>query len=143
MRILAVDDDRINCLVMGGFLQHIVGGEDSYRVVSSGMEALRLVAESRFDVVFMDVMMPEMDGIECVRALREIYKRKGWEEALIVMVTACSDGETALRSRDAGAVGYMMKPIKKNQLVDWLQLAKIGGKNGESMGKSGDIGLTD
>jgi CheY-like chemotaxis protein len=75
------------------------------------------VAE-RFDLIFMDIMMPEMDGLDAVRGIREIYKRNGWKEALIVMVTACED--KVLDARDAGAVGYLLKPVRQCQVLDWI-----------------------
>lgn len=147
MRILAVDDDTVNRLVMGGFLRRMKETYAcDYDLAGNGMEAVRMCVKQKYDLIFMDVMMPEMDGIEAVKCIRQVYERNGWEHATIVMVTACDDIDTRKNSRDAGAIGYLNKPVKSHELVDWVQLAIFGRKSGsdeDNVGKSGDIGLTD
>ena len=142
MRILAVDDDRINRMVFEAYLMKVVenhGLEYSFEMAESGIEALQKCVAGRFDLIFMDIMMPGMDGIDAVKVIREIYKNRKWEEAMIVMVTACENKR--MDARDAGAVGYLLKPVRQCQVLDWIQLAMLGGKNGENMGEPGNIGL--
>ena len=141
MRVVAVDDDTVNRMVFGGFLRKLREErklEFEYDTASNGMEALQLCVENQYDLVFMDIMMPEMNGVECVGAIRQIYKKNGWKEPLCVMVTACDKSEMAMKARDAGAVGYLMKPVERSEIIDWIQMAIMGGA---SMGKPGDLGL--
>ena len=69
MRVMAVDDDNVNRMVFGGFLRKLREDrrmEFEYDMASSGMEALQLCVEKRYDLIFMDIMMPEMNGVEYV-----------------------------------------------------------------------------
>jgi len=141
MRILAVDDDKVSRMVFGAYLSNVIdkrGMGYSFEMAESGMEALRKCVAERFDLIFMDVMMPEMDGLEAVKAIGQIYKSRGWKEAFIVMVTACENKR--MEARDTGAVGYLLKPVRQCQVLDWIQLAMFGGKNGENVGEPGNIG---
>jgi AmiR/NasT family two-component response regulator len=86
--------DRLGCEVVG--------------VVRTGAEAVRLCAEARPDVVFMDVQMPEMDGLAATRRLMETCPQA------IVIVT----GNSTLRAaaEEAGAMGFVVKPLLDSQI---------------------------
>ncbi len=144
MRIMGVDDDLVNRVILRGFFDGLKKRDGlprfEYTLCSSGMEALQKCSVEKYDVVFMDIMMPEMNGIEAIKAIREIYKSKGWVEPLCIMVTACDVRETVEKARVAGAAGYLIKPVKRDEMMDWIQVAVM---NSEKRYNSspGDIGL--
>lgn len=112
MRLMVVDDsnmirNRIARIVDSGGLQAIT------RVwqARNGAEALRLARATQPDVVTMDLTMPEMDGIECIRELMRLQPSVN-----ILVVSALSDKTTAIAALRLGARGFVSKPFGDNQL---------------------------
>ena len=101
-RILVVDDDADVCQVMVKLLNRL-GHEAA--CVSSGSEALNTIAGSRPDLVLLDVMMPEMSGIEVLRTLRS----KECDALPVIMFTALSDAAIRKQAMDLGANDYWVK----------------------------------
>ena len=87
--------------------------EDEYDTVTvgSGKEALDLISKSTVDLALLDVLMPEMDGVATLRAIREIDDR-----IQIIMLTAKHDIRTAVESIKLGAFDYICKPFKIDEL---------------------------
>jgi DNA-binding response OmpR family regulator len=81
--------------------------------VESGQEALLLLADRRFDVVFLDVMMPGMDGIE---TLREI--KLGWPGTQVVLLSGHGGEEMGMRGMAYGAYAYLLKPVSLKVVVE-------------------------
>lgn len=110
VRVLLVDDHPV---VRAG-LRYVL--EQGYRLVvigesESGRDAIRLTGELRPDVVFMDITMPDMSGIE---ATREIKAR--FPEARVLIVSTHSDDEYVLGALEAGADGYLLKRCHPQEL---------------------------
>jgi DNA-binding NtrC family response regulator len=84
--------------------------------VSSGPEALAILAAQAMDVVVMDVRMPGMDGIQ---ALREIKQRHPMVE--VIMLTGHASMEAAIQGMELGAFDYLMKPIDIDELIYKIQ----------------------
>ena len=82
---------------------------------SNGEEAISLFARTTPDVVTMDLTMPRMDGLECIRALRKLNSR-----VHILVVSALADKATALRAIKKGASGFLHKPFTDEQLINGL-----------------------
>lgn len=118
LNILVADDNEINRKVIRVILQKL-----GYHCVeaSNGEEALRAYHSGEYDYIFMDLDMPEMDGIEAAQAIRELEIEAPARKAEIIAVTANVSEETRLRCRRAGMNGYLEKPITaamiKNQLL--------------------------
>jgi two-component system, sensor histidine kinase and response regulator len=110
-RILIVDDEPVNRHLLRAML------EDEATAVleaASGPEALAIAQRSAPDLVLLDVLMPQMDGFETTRRL----KQEGGDLFLpVVLVTALSDAEARLRGLEAGADDFLTKPIDRAQLV--------------------------
>jgi DNA-binding NtrC family response regulator len=108
-RILVVDDEEIvvrSCL-------RILGDAGDYDVeaVRDGLEALKKIDESHFDVLILDIMMPRMDGLEVLQRVKETHP-----DIDVIMVTGLSQIETAVRSMKLGAFDYLPKPFDPDEL---------------------------
>ncbi|MFM9269418.1 ATP-binding protein [Halomonas elongata] len=110
-RLLVVEDNPVNQQVASAMLAKL-GCRVS--VACSGREALERVETERFDLIFMDVQMPDMDGLEVTRRLRE---RGDWmAEVPIVAMTAGGPGGDQARCLAAGMNGYLVKPLFQDVL---------------------------
>lgn len=105
MRALIVDDTIINIKVAQRLIEH-EGLTVDY--VMSGKECLGKVKEVKYDVIFMDIMMPEMDGVETFKKLQEM---DGFDISVIALT---ADAETGAREKylKLGFNNYIAKPIK-------------------------------
>jgi two-component system cell cycle response regulator len=103
--ILVVDDDRINRMVLSRDLER-----EGYRVttVEDGGRALEALRAEAFDVVLLDVLMPELDGYE---TLAEIERDEKLRHVPVIMVSALEDIESVVRCIEMGAADYLPKPF--------------------------------
>lgn len=110
-RILIVDDDPVTLHLLAGLLSET---EWSCLCSSSGAEALEFLSSGvSIDLVLLDVMMPEMDGIELCKHLRQRYSK---EELPILFLTALGRAEDLTQAFEAGGNDYLTKPILKSEL---------------------------
>jgi CheY-like chemotaxis protein len=86
-----------------------------YQTANDGVQALALLAQERFDVVLMDVMMPEMDGLTALSHMRQEEASTG-EHTNVLMVTAHAITGDRERFLEAGADGYVSKPMSQAAL---------------------------
>ncbi len=120
IRVLLAEDHG---LVRAG-LERLLATVADVEVVGSasdGAEAVELAAETRPDVVLMDLSMPNVDGIE---ATRQILAAGG--EAQVVVLTSVSDRERILAALDAGAIGYLLKDAEPDELIGGIRAAARG-----------------
>jgi len=104
MRILIVDDLVANQRLLTRILVRL---EHESEVAGSGAEALALLAEARFDLVFMDIQMPMMDGLETTRRIRSECT-----DAVRIIALSGLAGDDARRAcREAGMDGFLSKPL--------------------------------
>jgi DNA-binding NtrC family response regulator len=108
LRILIVDDETIVRDSLGAWFR-----QDGHKVnvAESGKEALRLVSSSRFDIAFLDIKMPGMDGLELQSRLAQADP-----ELTIVLMTAYASVETAVAAMKNGAYDYIVKPFDPDDL---------------------------
>ena len=111
-KILVVDDIRSNILVVKKMLKPTKVLVDSAK---SGKEALEKTMEKKYDLIFMDHMMPEMDGIECLHEIREQSGGK-CKKTSIVVLTANASSEGRKLYASEGFDGYLVKPVSSNLL---------------------------
>ena len=112
LRILAAEDNPVNQRVVKTLLErrgHTVALADT------GVAALRIVEQESFDIVLMDVQMPEMDGVTAIGFLRERDARRGTHTPIVVLTAHAMRGDRE-RFLAAGADGYVTKPIQFEQL---------------------------
>lgn len=122
--ILLVDDIQSNLTVTAGLLRLCGITAD---IAMSGMEAVNLVCEKDYDIIFMDYMMPEMNGVEAMKKIRSLGEKH--EKLPIIALTADSVSETRDFLLGAGMDGFLSKPLDKSALMDvlkkWLPIDKI------------------
>lgn len=123
-RILIVDDSKVNLGVAKGLLEEYGINAD---IAESGMEALKKIGRKHYDVIFMDHMMPEMDGIETTRNIR--MKGNWCEDVPIVALTANTTDEARQLFKMEGMQDFLAKPIELSLLHDvllkWIPKDKI------------------
>lgn len=92
---------------------------------SNGEDAVRQFADEQADVVTMDLTMPRMDGIECIRKLKHLNPA-----VKILVVSALADKSTAIQALKEGAQGFLCKPFSEEDLVDAMDELLGGEANG-------------
>jgi signal transduction histidine kinase len=116
LRILLAEDNRVNQKIATRLLEK--RGHDVV-LAATGKEALEALAQASFDLVLMDVNMPDMDGIQATIAIREKEKSTGFHQSIIAMTALAMKGDRE-RCLAAGMDGYLSKPIDLQQLDDVL-----------------------
>lgn len=109
--ILIVDDIPQNIQVLGSILKK-AGYAISY--ATSGKQALSLIESEAFDLVLLDVMMPQMDGFEVCRKIQALLNG---QELPIVFLTAKTEKEDIVKGFEVGAVDYIAKPFNSAELL--------------------------
>lgn len=117
-KILAVDDNKLNLLVLKGLLN---GTKMNIKLVRSAQEALDLIYKEYFDIVFMDHLMPNMDGIEALDCiLKDDALRKN--APVVIALTANAIAGAKETYMQAGFSDYLKKPIMSQELEDMIRL---------------------
>lgn len=111
-RVLVVDDNASNLLVVSKLLRDT---KIQTVTASSGAEALRLTLEQSFDVILMDHLMPEMDGVECRRRILSQTGGKCRDSKIVILTANADSASRALYERE-GFDGYLTKPISGDAL---------------------------
>ncbi|MGO9240190.1 MAG: ATP-binding protein [Bryobacteraceae bacterium] len=116
LHILVAEDNLINQRLAQRTLEK---AGHSVVLADNGLRALECLAAGRFDVVLMDVQMPEMDGFEAVRRIRETERTSGRHQPVIAMTAHAMLGDRE-RCLEAGMDGYLAKPFDPKQLRELL-----------------------
>lgn len=111
--ILIVDDDEGTCKSLS-----LIFGKNNYNIdtASTGQQALEKAYSKFYNVVLMDIKLPDMEGIELLSALKEIHA-----DSDVLIITAYASMETAKRAVNEGASGYITKPINVNEVLTTLK----------------------
>jgi len=121
LRVLVAEDNAVNQMVVRRMLERL---GHSVRVVEDGLQAVAVVAEEDFDLVLMDVQMPELDGIEATRRIRS--SGGAWAGVPIIALTAHAMAGDRERTLAAGLDGYLTKPLSPMALQEALaQLEEV------------------
>ncbi|MBF0310593.1 MAG: response regulator [Magnetococcales bacterium] len=115
VRLLVAEDALDNRLLLSAYLER-----SPYQVVfaENGREAVEQFQTESFDLVFMDVQMPEMDGLSATRYLREWESRRNRLPTPIIALTAYALSEDVARAMEAGCSAHLAKPVKKRQFLE-------------------------
>ena len=112
VRVLVVDDEPMNLMVAEGIFKEY---EMKVRTVHSGMAALELCEKEDFDLVFLDHMMPEMDGVETLKRLRRLLTDSGKTATIIAFTANAVSGAREMFFRE-GFDEFVSKPIEMAEL---------------------------
>ena len=116
-RILAVDDEDI---VLESFRKILVLDGFSIDTVEKGREALGLIQKNDYDFVFVDLKMPEMDGVEVTKAVKHLRP-----DVDVIVITGYASVESAVETMKHGAMDYVQKPFTEDELVDFVNKSLI------------------
>jgi len=114
-RILVVDDEEI---VLRSCLRILSGDEFQVETVQDGRQALQKVEENLYDVMILDIMMPNVDGLEVLRRVKETHPNVD-----VIMVTGLAQIDTAVKAMKLGAFDYIAKPFEPDELKLVVQRA--------------------
>nr|WP_106781005.1 response regulator transcription factor [Lysinibacillus timonensis] len=120
IRVLIADDHHV---VRRGLIVFLKTQKDIEVVgeAKNGLEAVELVETLQPDIVLMDLVMPEMDGIQATRKIKS-----KWPNVIVLMLTSFSDKDHVLPAIDAGAAGYQLKDIEPDDLVNAIRQVMRG-----------------
>ena len=116
-RILIVDDERRTLLLMERALRDL---QDEYEDVeiltaSNGEEALQMIESDKPDLVYLDIMMPHVNGLDVCKTVKS---QQETQDVYIVMLTAMGQEGDKQSAKDAGADLYLTKPFDPDKVVD-------------------------
>ena len=115
-KIIIVDDNDLIRTLLRGILRaeecEIIGE------ARNGALALELIEKSRPDIVLLDVLMPEMDGLETLQNIKQQYP-----EIIVVMITGSPSKDNVKESIDGGASGFIVKPFNSAKVIETLKRA--------------------
>jgi FixJ family two-component response regulator/glycine cleavage system H lipoate-binding protein len=116
-KILAVDDEEV---VLDSFRKILVMAGYSIDTVERGKEALGLIQKKDYDFCFVDLKMPEMDGIEVTKAVKHLRP-----DIDVIIITGYASVESAVETMKYGAMDYVQKPFTEDELVDFIDKSLI------------------
>lgn len=123
-KVLIVDDNAINLTVAEGLLEPL---KMQISTAGGGKQAVDMIGSEHYDIVFMDHMMPEIDGVETTRIIRRLYKN--YDDVPIIALTANAVEGTKEMFLSEGMNDFVAKPIEVRTLVSkvkqWLPIEKI------------------
>jgi two-component system chemotaxis response regulator CheY len=124
LTIFVVDDSNLTSRKLSKMLEEL--GHRVVAVAPTGQQAVDSYLALKPDLVTMDITMPDMDGIEATRRILAMDK-----SALIIMITSHGQEQMVIEAIDAGAKGYVLKPVKKEKLGEHIELVfqKYGAKS--------------
>lgn len=121
VQILIVEDNEVNIEVISLNLEHL---SYTYKVAKNGLEALDIISRNRFDLILMDCQIPELDGFETTKRIRELgsSSKLSWAKTVpIVALTANALKGDRERCLEAGMSDYLSKPVKMSGLEAMLK----------------------
>jgi CheY-like chemotaxis protein len=119
--VLVVDDNATNRMVASALVEMF---DCTCETAEDGLQAVELARSGRYDLILMDIKMPQMDGVSAARAIRGLAGRAGL--APIVALTANADPEDVEAYLAAGMNGVVEKPMKPEHLLEALRQALDG-----------------
>ena len=128
IRVMVVDDHTMVRKGLATFLKVFEDASDDSRPVlelvgeaATGSAAITLCAEIQPDVILMDMVMPDMDGVAATRAIRQKFP-----EVQIIALTSFKEGEMIKDALEAGAIGYLLKDVSADELAEAIRAAYSG-----------------
>jgi DNA-binding NtrC family response regulator len=140
-KVLIADDDA---LVRGALVRSLTGTGYEVTAAANGREATELLDESQFEAIVSDIAMPEIDGIQLLRAIRQRDP-----DVPVVLITGAPDVATAMQAVRLGALMYMTKPVDLDEMkgivAKAVRLRRIARLKEEALSlvSEGGLGVSD
>ena len=117
MKVLLAEDNKVNQMVASALIKKL---NHDVTVVNNGQEAVEKWQEGEFDLIVMDIQMPEMDGVEATKIIREKETKTGKHIPIIALTAHAMEGDKE-KYLASGMNGYLSKPIKLEKLRSEIQ----------------------
>ncbi len=125
MKILIAEDN----IVSSEYFKKVLSAFGKCDIASDGDEAIHffttaLEQKDPYDLICLDIMMPEKDGQAVLKEIRQTEEKAGFktsEEAKVIMLTGVEDIKAVFKSYKEGATAYLVKPVKKDQLIEEIR----------------------
>jgi len=125
LRVLVAEDNTVNQKLA----EHLLARRGHHPAVAgNGAKAIAMLAAGGFDLVLMDLQMPEMDGFEATAAIRNLERGTGTRVPIVALTAHAMEGDRQ-RCLDAGMDGYVSKPIKAVELFEVIDRVMAQAKN--------------
>jgi two-component system response regulator HydG len=116
-KVLVVDDEEV---VRRSYVRTLTNERCRVEVAWNGKDALRAMEQQPFDVVLLDQRMPEMDGMDVLKAIKE-----KWPESEVIMITGYPAVESAKQAVKLGAYDYLAKPVGPDEVANVANAAML------------------
>lgn len=120
LKVLLVEDDKINQIVISRMIREI---GHFIEIANNGIEALQIINEKSIDVIIMDIQMPQMDGIETTKRIRESEKNTKKHIPIIALTAHALRGDKE-KYLSMGMDEYISKPVQINNLLKTIEIVK-------------------
>ena len=134
VRILLAEDNPVNQKVALAMLKKLGCQTD---VVANGLEAVRALENASYDLVLMDCQMPEMDGFEATRAVRQKESAASSPSIPLIAMTASAMQADREKCLLAGMSDFIAKPVQSEELAEmlarWLAISRRDSEDGETV----------
>ncbi len=124
IHVLIVEDNQVNQMLTG---KTLVNAGHTYSLALNGKEALDLYSKEEFDLILMDIQMPEMDGYTATKRIREIEKDTGKKTPIVALTAHAMPGDRE-KSFEAGMDYYLAKPLYTHKLISIIKYLFGSGK---------------
>ena len=125
LNVMAVDDGATNRMIIKKILTHL---NVNAKVVDSGKSAIRSFLNEKFDLILMDIEMPDMDGYETTQKIRQLESEEGLDATLIIALSAHVAPEFKAKALQSGMNDFFNKPVQVSKLKQCLsQLTPVNG----------------
>lgn len=111
-KILIVDDNDLNITILEGILEK----KYEIHVSHNGFDAIAMVEKKTFDMIILDIMMPDMDGVEACKKIKKNEEKKNIP--IVFLSAAANDQHLRQEALNAGAVDFINKPFKANYILE-------------------------
>ena len=108
LRVLVVDDDAMNLRIAARLLREL---GHTGALVTDGNKALAILEQQSFDLMLLDVLMPQLDGLSTLKAVRQREQARRLPRLPVLMVSGHDSADTQQHFRSAGADGFVTKPL--------------------------------
>ncbi len=124
IKVMLVDDHEMVRMGLGAY----ISTDEDIEIVgeaSNGREGLEMAIERKPEIILMDLVMEEMNGIEATRKITEAFEARGWEVKIIVL-TSFIEEDKVMPALEAGAFSYLLKTTKAEDIVRAIKKAYEG-----------------